>query len=101
MIGPAVGADLDLMAAPVVAAIDQYVANAGGAHFAEGDFLRVGRHRRSADQATARIINGRRVATGRLSADDPASGIEGIVARAATISIFADLPRPRQNVARN
>jgi hypothetical protein len=49
----------------------------------------------SADQATARIIDGRgRVAAGRLSADDPASGIEGIVARAATISIFADLPRP-------
>jgi len=72
------------------------LADAGCTHFAEGDFLRVGRHRRSADQATARIINGRRVATGRLSADDPASGIEGIVARAATISIsiFADLPRP-------
>jgi hypothetical protein len=25
----------------MIAAIDQHVANAGGAHFAEGDFLRV------------------------------------------------------------
>jgi hypothetical protein len=46
MIGPAVGADLDVMAASVVAAIDQHIANAGGAHFGERDFLRVGRHGR-------------------------------------------------------
>jgi hypothetical protein len=41
MIGPAVGADLD-----VVAAIDQHPADAGRVHFAERDVLRVGRHGR-------------------------------------------------------
>ena len=39
MIRPAVGADLDVMAAFVVAAIDQNVAHAGFAHFAESDFF--------------------------------------------------------------
>jgi hypothetical protein len=29
------------MAAPIIPAIDQHVANAGGAHFAKGNFLRV------------------------------------------------------------
>ena len=31
MVGPGVGADLDAMAAPMVAAIDQHIADAGGA----------------------------------------------------------------------
>jgi hypothetical protein len=47
MIGPAVGADRDLVAAAVIAAIDQHIADAGGAHFSEGDFLRlIGGHGR-------------------------------------------------------
>ena len=36
-----VGADPDVVAAMMIAAIDQHVADAGGAHLAEGDFLRV------------------------------------------------------------
>jgi hypothetical protein len=44
MIGPAVGADLDAMAASVIAAIDQRIAHARCAHFAERDFLLGGRH---------------------------------------------------------
>jgi hypothetical protein len=43
MIGPAVGANLDVMAATMVAAIDQHAANTGIAHFPER-FLRVGGH---------------------------------------------------------
>jgi hypothetical protein len=47
VIGPAVGADPDAMAAFVVAAIDdQHIVHAGSAQFAECDFLRVGRHGR-------------------------------------------------------
>lgn len=42
VIWPAVGADLDRMAAPVVAAMDQHLAHAGGAHLTEGDFGRAG-----------------------------------------------------------
>ena len=38
MMGPAVGAERDVVAAAVVAAIDQHVADAGFAHLAEGDF---------------------------------------------------------------
>lgn len=34
----------DLVAAFVVPAADQHIANAGRAQFAEGDFLRIGRH---------------------------------------------------------
>ena len=41
MIRPEVGADPDVVAAMMIAAIDQHIANAGGAHFAEGDFLRM------------------------------------------------------------
>jgi hypothetical protein len=37
MMGPAVGAERDVVAAAVVAAIDQHVADAGCAHLAEGD----------------------------------------------------------------
>ena len=44
MIRPLVGADLDVMAVAMIAAIDQDVADAGRAQFAEGDFLWVGRH---------------------------------------------------------
>jgi hypothetical protein len=44
MIGPAVGADRDMVAALVVPAIDQNIADTGCAQFAERDFLRVGRH---------------------------------------------------------
>ena len=36
-IRPAVGADLNVVAATVVAAVDQHVTDAGGAHFTEGD----------------------------------------------------------------
>jgi hypothetical protein len=46
MIGPAVGADLDMVAATVIPAIDQHIADAGCAHFAEGDFGVVGGHGR-------------------------------------------------------
>jgi hypothetical protein len=41
MIGPAIGADRDV-AAMVVAAVDQHIADAGGAQFGESDFLREG-----------------------------------------------------------
>jgi hypothetical protein len=44
VIGPAVGGDLDVVAATMIAAIDQHVTHAGFAHLAEGDFLRVRRH---------------------------------------------------------
>jgi len=44
VIRPAVGAGLDAMAATVIPAIDQHIADAAGAHFAEGDFDRVGQH---------------------------------------------------------
>jgi hypothetical protein len=46
MIGPAVSVGFDVMAAAVIAAIDQHIADAGFAHLAEGDLLRVGRHDR-------------------------------------------------------
>jgi hypothetical protein len=36
VIGPAIGTDLDVMAATMISAIDQHVADAGGAHFTEG-----------------------------------------------------------------
>jgi hypothetical protein len=42
VIGPLVRADRDRVAAGIVRAIDQQTANAGRAHFAEGDFLRAG-----------------------------------------------------------
>ena len=45
LVGPAVGAGLDVVAAADIAAVDQHIADAGGAHFAEGDFLRGGGHR--------------------------------------------------------
>ena len=38
MIGPAVGADLDVTAVAVIAAIDPHIADIGCAHFAERDF---------------------------------------------------------------
>ena len=38
IIGPAVGVGFDVMGAAMIAAIDQHVADAGGAHFAERDF---------------------------------------------------------------
>jgi len=40
MIRPAVCADRDVMAAAMIAAIDQHLAHAGCAQFAEGDLLR-------------------------------------------------------------
>ena len=46
IVGPAVGVGFDVMATAMIAAIDQHVADAGFAHLAECDFLRVGRHRR-------------------------------------------------------
>lgn len=42
VIGPAVAADRDRVAAPIIRAIDQETANAHVAHVAEGDFLRAG-----------------------------------------------------------
>jgi hypothetical protein len=44
MIGPLVGADLDVMTASMIAAIDQDGSNAAFAQFSERDLLRVGRH---------------------------------------------------------
>ena len=41
MVRPAVRADLDVVAAIVVSAIDQHIESAGCAHFAEGDFCGV------------------------------------------------------------
>ena len=41
MVRPDVGADRDVVAAPMIAAIDQHIADAGGAHLAERDFLRM------------------------------------------------------------
>jgi hypothetical protein len=40
-----VRADRDVVAAAVIAAIDEHIADARCAHFAEGYFLRVSRHR--------------------------------------------------------
>jgi hypothetical protein len=40
IVGPTVSVGFDVMAAAVIAAIDQHIANAGCAHFAEGDFCR-------------------------------------------------------------
>ena len=45
IVEPEVGVDLDVMAASMIAAIDQHIADAGCAHFAEGDLLRICRHR--------------------------------------------------------
>ena len=42
VIRPAVGADRDVVAAVMIAAIDQNTADAGRAQFAERDLLRVG-----------------------------------------------------------
>ena len=47
LIGPALGTDRDVVAAAVIAAIDQHIADAGCAHFAEDDFLRAGGHMKS------------------------------------------------------
>jgi hypothetical protein len=44
IIASAASVGLDVVAASVIAAIDQHIANAGLAHLAEGDFFRVGRH---------------------------------------------------------
>jgi hypothetical protein len=44
IIGPAVSVGFDVVAAAMVPAIDQNIADAGCAQFAEGNFLRVGRH---------------------------------------------------------
>src|SRR6478672_6017311 len=41
MVRPEVGADRDVVAAMMIPAIDQHPADAGGAHFAERDFLRM------------------------------------------------------------
>ena len=42
IVGPAVSVGFDVMAATVIAAIDQHIAHAGCAQLAEGDLLRVG-----------------------------------------------------------
>jgi hypothetical protein len=51
------GADRDVVAATVIAAIDQHIADAGCAQFAEGDFWRVG-HREPSCQAGSRHRTG-------------------------------------------
>ena len=38
VVGPAVSVGLDMMRATVIAAVDQHIAGAARAHFAEGDF---------------------------------------------------------------
>ena len=55
VVGPAVSIDLDVVAATMVAAVDQHVAGAGFAHLAEGDLLRVGRHGFRDDPSTPNI----------------------------------------------
>jgi hypothetical protein len=59
MIVPTSRADLDLVAAAVIAAIDQHSAHAGCAHFAEADRLRVRRHdrRRHPSQKAATVVS--------------------------------------------
>ena len=42
IVAPAVSAGLDVMAAAMIAAVDQHVTDAGCAHLAEGDLLRAG-----------------------------------------------------------
>jgi hypothetical protein len=44
VIRPAVGGDVDVMAATMVAAVDQDGSNAAFAQFSERDLLRMGRH---------------------------------------------------------
>jgi hypothetical protein len=48
VIWPEVGADPDVVAAMMIAAIDQHVADAGGAHFAKRSRGRSDSHRKSA-----------------------------------------------------
>jgi len=59
MIVPASRADLDLVAAAVIGAIDQHSAHAGYAHFAEADLLRVRRRdrRRHPSQKVATAVS--------------------------------------------
>jgi len=45
IIGPSIAVDRQRMAAAIVGAIYQKAANAGGAHFCEGNFLRAGKRR--------------------------------------------------------
>jgi hypothetical protein len=45
VIVPAVGADFNVVTASMMAAIDQHIAAAAGAHFAEGNFDAAGGHR--------------------------------------------------------
>jgi hypothetical protein len=56
IVGLAVGVGFDVMAAAVIAAIDQHVADAGCAHFAEGDFLQASRQERSRSRNSAHVI---------------------------------------------
>jgi hypothetical protein len=44
IIGPSITADCCVMAATKIGAVDQETANASGAHFGEGDFLRTEGH---------------------------------------------------------
>src|SRR5438128_4742549 len=43
IVGPSVGVGFDVMGAAMIAAIDQHIADARFAEFAEGDFLRIRR----------------------------------------------------------
>jgi hypothetical protein len=62
IIAPALGADLDVVAEGVVAAIDQHIADAGCSHVVEGDLLRLFVTRSSSDNTSACIVHRRRVA---------------------------------------
>lgn len=56
IIGPAVSIGLDMVAAAVIAAIDQHIADARCADLAEGDFLRVGRRCGLASPASPLVL---------------------------------------------
>jgi hypothetical protein len=51
VIRPSVAADRDRVAAPIIGPTDQEIANAGGAHFGEGDLLAGARSLRFVERA--------------------------------------------------
>jgi hypothetical protein len=55
VVRPAIGADLDVLPATMIAAIDKYLAHAGCAHFAEGDFSGAGGHSFSGRAALSKV----------------------------------------------
>jgi hypothetical protein len=75
VIGPAVSVGFNVVATAVIAAIDQHIAHAGGAHFRRRLFSGCTSSLSFAQNAIARVVDGRRVAAGGLAADNLASGI--------------------------